>query len=79
MSFSIPENIGFPINTPEDNKTISVSKSGRYAYISDFRENGMGDLDIYKVSFLDVDPPYYVMNTKLYNADSVAIEMNIPE
>ncbi len=39
----------------------------------------MGDLDIYKVSFLDVDPPYYVMNTKLYNADSVAIEMNIPE
>lgn len=76
MSFSIPENIGFPINTPEDNKTISVSKSGRYAYISDFRENGMGDLDIYKVSFLDVDPPFYVINTTLYSADSVVIEMN---
>lgn len=70
LSFSLPENLGYPVNTPDDNKTISVTKSGRYAYISDFRENGIGDLDIYKVTFLDVPPPYHIINATLHASDS---------
>lgn len=72
LSFAAPENLGFPINTPDDNKTISVSKSGRYAYISDFRENSIGDLDIYKVTFLDVTPPNYIVHAQLMGEDSAA-------
>lgn len=73
LLFSTPENVGYPINTPDDNRTISVSKSGRYAYVSDFRENGLGELDIYKVTFLDVTPPYYILFASLYSSDSILL------
>jgi len=73
QAFSTPDNLGFPVNTPDDNKTISVSKSGRYGYISDFRENGIGELDIYKVTFLDIPAPLYVATATLMTEDSTAL------
>ncbi|MEM7163254.1 MAG: hypothetical protein AAF487_12530, partial [Bacteroidota bacterium] len=44
-------NIGFPINTPEDNRTISFNSNGSHAYVSMHRKDGYGDLDIYRVVF----------------------------
>jgi len=44
-------NLGFPINTPEDNRTISFNKNGSHAYVSMYRNDGLGDLDIYRVVF----------------------------
>jgi hypothetical protein len=49
--WSKPENIGYPINTPADNMTISFSINETYAYISDRRKDSFGDLDIYKLEF----------------------------
>ena len=71
--FSIPENLASPINTPDDNKTISVTKSGRYAYIADFRPGSTGDLDIYKVTFLDVPAPYCPVKGIVADADSATV------
>lgn len=71
--FAIPENLAFPINTPDDNKTISVTKSGRYAYIADFRDNSTGDLDIYKVTFIDIPAPYYVLSGVITETDSATL------
>lgn len=51
-----PVNLGFPINTPEDNMTISFARTGTHAYISAYREDSFGDLDIYKVSFNAAEP-----------------------
>lgn len=73
-TFSKPVNIGYPINTPDDNKTISFSKSGRYAYIHDVREGGSGDLDIYKVTFLDFPAPYATYTGHIFNKDTMDIE-----
>lgn len=73
-TFTKPENLGYPINTPDDNKTISFSKSGRYAYMNDAREGGYGDLDIYKVTFLDFPAPYATYIGHVFNKDSVDIE-----
>jgi len=73
-TFSKPVNIGYPINTPDDNKTISFSKSGRYAYMHDARDGGFGDLDVYKVTFLDVAAPYATYIGNVYNKDSVSLE-----
>ena len=73
MEFTHPENLGFPINTPDDNKTISFTKSGRYAYISDLRPGGTGNLDVYKVIFLDVPAPYITYAGHFFNIDSVEI------
>lgn len=58
-------NIGYPINTPEDNMNFRVSKSGRFGYISALRKGGFGDLDIYRVTFREVEPEYTVITGKI--------------
>lgn len=52
-SWSVPVNIGYPINTPADNMTISFSMDETFAYISSTREDSYGDYDIYRVEFHD--------------------------
>jgi len=49
--WSAPVNIGYPLNTPDDNMTISFSNNEQYAYISAQREDSYGFQDIYKVEF----------------------------
>jgi hypothetical protein len=55
------KNVGYPINTPEDNMNLRISENGRYGYISALRPGGIGDLDIYRVTFDEVDPEYSVI------------------
>jgi len=68
--FSNPKNIGYPINTPEDNFNFRISSNGRFGYISALREGGMGDLDIYRVTFNDIEPQYSVIKGNIASADS---------
>ena len=49
-----PENLGYPLNTPDDEETICFPTDYKHAYISASREDGFGDLDIYRVTFNDV-------------------------
>lgn len=55
------KNVGFPINTPEDNTNFRESESGRTGYISALRAEGMGNYDIYAVTFNEVEPEYTVI------------------
>jgi hypothetical protein len=55
QQWSKPQNIGYPINTPDDNMTICFSSNERYAYIAAYMPDSKGDLDIYRVTFLDKD------------------------
>ena len=52
-NWSIPVNIGFPLNDADDNNFISFTGSERFAYLSALRPDGFGDRDIYEVEFLD--------------------------
>ena len=47
-----PKNIGYPVNTPDDDVNFVMSASGRIGYYSSFHEDGLGEKDIYKVTFL---------------------------
>ncbi|RYM35936.1 hypothetical protein ERX46_02780 [Brumimicrobium glaciale] len=47
-----PENLGYPINTPDDDVFFVVAANGRDAYMTSFREDGFGDKDLYKVTLL---------------------------
>lgn len=76
-TWSEPENIGYPINTPDDDKTISLSHSGRHGYISSYRAEGLGDLDIYKIIFNDIDPAYSIISGTILNKDSLALYASI--
>jgi outer membrane protein OmpA-like peptidoglycan-associated protein len=51
--FSEPENLGYPINTPDDEVYYIRSANGQRAYYSSVREDGMGYLDIYVITAAD--------------------------
>lgn len=58
--WSEPVNIGYPINTPDDDVYYVVSGNERYAYFSSVREDGFGEKDIYQLTFLgDKKEPIY--------------------
>ncbi len=47
--WSDPENLGYPINTPDDDVYFVASADGTRAYYSSVREDGMGYTDIYMI------------------------------
>jgi len=51
-AWSVPENMGYPINTPDDEVFYITDSVGTYGYYSAIREGGQGAKDIYKVIFL---------------------------
>ncbi len=63
--WSLAENIGFPLNTPEDNVCISFTEDKRHAYISAWRKDSYGDLDIYKVKFNEYDDRQTIIKSKI--------------
>ncbi len=48
------ENLGYPVNTTDDDRSISLTPDNRVGYISALRNGGQGDLDIYRVRFNDM-------------------------
>jgi outer membrane protein OmpA-like peptidoglycan-associated protein len=56
-SWSPPVNLGYPINTPDDDAFFVISPSGRTGYYSSNKEDGFGDNDLYEILFYEgVDP-----------------------
>ncbi|MCH7535528.1 MAG: hypothetical protein IH948_07255 [Bacteroidetes bacterium] len=49
--WTFPKNLGYPINTPDDNKMISFIEEEDIAYISLYKDGGFGDYDIYRATF----------------------------
>jgi tetratricopeptide (TPR) repeat protein len=52
-TWTVPKNLGYPVNTVGEERCISFTKDNKVAYISSAREGGFGDLDIYKITFKD--------------------------
>ena len=46
-----------------------VSASGRYGYISALRKGGLGDLDIYRVTFNEVEPEYTIVTGNIISSE----------
>ena len=64
-------NMGYPINTAYDEMTFCVSRTNRDGYISAVRPGGIGDLDIYKVVFNDVEDRKTLFTGKVIAGDSI--------
>ncbi len=47
-----PVNLGYPVNTPDDDVFFVAAGNARYGYYSSAREGGYGYQDIYKITFL---------------------------
>ena len=52
-TWSEPVNIGYPINTTDDDIYFMVSPDKTHAYYSSFRDEGMGEKDNYMLTFID--------------------------
>lgn len=51
--WSEPENLGYPINTPDNDSFYVTSKDGKRAYYSSVREDAVGYDDIYMITIPD--------------------------
>ena len=48
-AWTVPENIGYPISSSEDDVFFVLTPDGRHAYYSSRKDGGFGDADIYKL------------------------------
>ena len=70
-TWSEPQNLGYPINTSDDNMTISFTSNNRCAYVSALRDGGFGDLDIYRIRFNEEEPLISVFHGYVRSSDSL--------
>jgi outer membrane protein OmpA-like peptidoglycan-associated protein/Tol biopolymer transport system component len=62
--FEKPVNLGFPINTYADEKTLSVNRTGDTAYFASDKLNGLGGDDIYGFALYEKARPQVVSYMK---------------
>jgi hypothetical protein len=72
-SFGSAENMGYPINTPEDNMEFTLAGNQRDGYISAVRPEGYGDLDLYKVTFNEIEIRQTVLKGRVNTEDSLKV------
>ena len=60
--WSKPENLGYPINTADDDVDFVLSASGKHAYFASYKADGYGEKDIYMITFITPKNP--VLNTE---------------
>ena len=72
-SWSTPKNMGYPINTVDDDAFFVINASGRRGYYSSFKEDGHGEKDIYMITFLGPEKP-----TQLSSEDNLLASITKP-
>ncbi len=55
--WSVPENMGYPINSADDDVFFSISASGIHGYYSSIKPDGLGGQDLYIITFLGAEKP----------------------
>ncbi len=68
--WSEPINLGYPLNTSDDERQISILPDNRAGYTSALRPGGMGDLDIYRIKFEENDQHFSVYRGLVLRSDS---------
>lgn len=69
-----PVNLGYPVNTSDDEITMIVDTEGRYAYYSSTREEGYGLQDIYQFELPAEAKPEMVSYMKGNVFDSITLK-----
>ncbi len=60
-SYVNPRNLGYPINSVDNDMNYRESNSGRYGYIAARRPEGQGDYDLYRLTIAEVESEYSVI------------------
>lgn len=67
--FMNPRNLGYPINSVDDDMNFRISRTGRYGYMSALREDGFGDYDIYRITINEVESEFSVVRGEITSAE----------
>lgn len=62
--WSVPQNLGFPINTIEDDGSLSVAADGKTAFFASARSDSRGALDLYRFELPEYDRPFKTLWVK---------------
>ena len=54
-NWSKPENLGYPVNSTDDDVFFVTSADGKRGYYSSFKESGFGGHDVYQISLEDAN------------------------
>lgn len=73
--FTDPINLGYPINTPDDDVSYVMNMDGRRGYIATVKDDGFGDLDLYEI----LQAGIYDNNLIVYDGIVSDINNNVPE
>ena len=78
QKWSAPENLGYPINSTDDDIYFTLAGSGKYGYFASVKDEGMGDLDIYRIlmpGFTEEDTTLIAMSDSvgMEDTDSLAL------
>lgn len=63
-NWSTPTNLGFPINTPQEESSLFVSNDGKKAYFASNNLGGFGELDLYTFELYEEARPEIVTFVK---------------
>lgn len=66
--WSSPINLGYPINTPNDDIFLKMDENNKQAYYSSVRDNGFGGKDLYKIIFLGEEKELKLNTEDIYLA-----------
>lgn len=58
--WSEPENIGYPVNTADDDVSFVISANGKHGYYAAVKKDGYGNRDLYMISFLGNEKPVQI-------------------
>ncbi len=77
-TWTMPKNLGYPINTVDDDVFITLTPDGKRAYFSSYREDGFGSTDIYMMAMPEAEEkPVTVVKGKVVTCDNQANDVVI--
>lgn len=76
--WSEPTNMGYPINTPDDDVFYMTSPDGKRAYFSSVRQDGYGEKDIYMAELQQqTTQALTLLKGRIYNADGKPLTQKV--
>jgi tetratricopeptide (TPR) repeat protein len=77
-SWADPKNMGYPLNTVDDDVFLVTNPSGRRGYYSSAKDGGYGEKDIYEV-YLDTSyaDPLAILKGYILQADSMRVDAKV--
>jgi tetratricopeptide (TPR) repeat protein len=76
-NFGAAINIGYPVNTVDDDIYFVLSADGTLGFFSSVRQGGFGETDIYAISFVESGFGYIVKNGFVRSADGTPLQAKI--